>query len=74
MKYTWHFDNVVGFLHAESNREDWIVYALAHPAEIQVQSDGGLRHWALIEETGKYMRVVTAFFDRNYTRRRLRRP
>jgi uncharacterized membrane protein len=45
------------------------------PAKIEVQSDGRIRKWAWIAETGKFLRVIlledgetvhNAFFDRSF--------
>ncbi|MBT9149168.1 MAG: DUF2283 domain-containing protein [Dehalococcoidia bacterium] len=37
----------------------WIEYVLNSPICTEVQANGRIRHWALIVETGKYLRVVT---------------
>jgi hypothetical protein len=56
-------------------KEDWIEATLKNPVRVEVQTNGRIRHWALIAETGKYLRVVTepdgetvhnAFFDRRF--------
>lgn len=49
------------------------------PIKTEVQSDGRIRKWSFIEETGKYLRVVlledgetvhNAFFDRYFKEKR----
>lgn len=54
-------------------RMEWIEYVLKNPIRTEVQTNGRIRHWALIPEVGKYLRVVTepdgetvhnALFDR----------
>lgn len=56
-------------------RIEWIERALQAPVATKIQSDGRVRRWAWIEETGKYLRVVTlpdgetvhnAFFDKDF--------
>ena len=51
---------------------DWIILVIEKP---EIQSDGRIRKWAKIPETGKYLRVImledgetvhNAFFDRSY--------
>jgi hypothetical protein len=45
------------------------------PEKVEIQSDGRIRKWAKISETGRYLRVIliedgetvhNAFFDRSY--------
>jgi hypothetical protein len=54
---------------------EWIEYVIKHPVRTEVQPNGRIRHWALISELGKYLRVVTepdgetvhnAFLDRRF--------
>jgi len=56
-------------------KREWCEQALRQPAHREVQPDGRIRHWILIPELGRYLRVVTledsmtvhnAFFDRNF--------
>lgn len=56
-------------------RMEWIEYVLKNPVRTEVQTNGRIRHWALIPEVSKYLRVVTepdgetvhnAFFDRRF--------
>lgn len=59
-------------------KDGWCRYVVQNPEETEIQDNGRIRHWAFIEELGKYLRVVTlqdgetihtAYPDRNYTRR-----
>ncbi len=54
---------------------DWIILVIEKPEKVEIQSDGRIRKWAKIPETGKYLRVIllengetvhNAFFDRSY--------
>jgi hypothetical protein len=56
-------------------KREWCEHALRQPAHREVQPDGRIRHWILIPELGRYLRVVTledsmtvhnAFLDRNF--------
>lgn len=56
-------------------KREWCDQALRQPAHREVQPDGRIRHWILIPELGRYLRVVTladsmtvhnAFPDRNF--------
>jgi len=56
-------------------KDEWIEYVLNNPIRTVVQANGRIRHWALIPELGKYLRVVTqpdgetvhtAFLDRRF--------
>jgi hypothetical protein len=58
-----------------SIKDDWITQAIENPEKTEVQSDGRIRKWALIDEVGKYLRVIlledgetvhNAFFDRTF--------
>ena len=40
-------------------KEAWIEYVLQHPIRQEIQGNGRIRHWAFIDELGKYLRVVT---------------
>lgn len=53
----------------------WIKLVIEKPEKVEIQSDGRIRKWAKIPETGKYLRVIlledgetvhNAFFDRSY--------
>lgn len=48
---------------------------MKHPVKTEIQSDGRIRKWGKIHETGKYLRVIllednetvhNAFFDRSF--------
>jgi hypothetical protein len=69
------------FRHTRKRRDrawikiEWIERALRSPVATQIQTDGRVRRWTWIEETGKYLRVVTladgatvhnAFFDKDF--------
>jgi len=56
-------------------RENWIKFVIENPEKTEMQSDGRIRKWAKIAETGKYLRVIlledgetvhNVFFDRSY--------
>lgn len=53
----------------------WIKETIANPDFTLIQSDGRIRKWKRIEETGKFLRVIlledgetvhNAFFDRSF--------
>jgi len=61
-------------------KREWCEEALRKPAHREVQPAGRIRHWILIPERGRYLRVVTledsmtvhnAFLDRNFKETRL---
>lgn len=39
-------------------KTDWIEAVLENPVRTEVQPTGRIRHWAYVEELGKYLRVV----------------
>jgi hypothetical protein len=56
-------------------REEWIRSTVEEPVRTDIQSDGRIRKWAMIEEEGRYLRVIlladgrtvhNAFFDRSF--------
>jgi len=74
MKTTHYFDASV-MVRRPYLRTEWIELALSHPIRVEIQDNGRIRRWVWIEETGKYLRVVTepggetvhnAFFDRRF--------
>ena len=75
MKTTQYFDRDVR-IPRPYLRDDWIERVLTNPLETEVQENGRIRRWGIIEEGGgKIPRVVTlsdgvtvhnAFFDRGY--------
>ena len=55
--------------------DHWIGKTIKEPIKTVVQTDGRIKKWRFIEETGKFLRVVlledgetvhNAFFDRNF--------
>jgi hypothetical protein len=74
MKTTDYFRTSVA-VRRPNIKTEWIEYVLSNPIQMLVQANGRIRRWALIAETGKYLRVVTesdgetvhnAFFDRRF--------
>lgn len=54
---------------------EWIENVLVNAIRTQPQANGRIRHWGLIPDVGKYLRVITepdgetvhnAFFDRRF--------
>ncbi len=75
MKTTQYFQQMRERPDRASIRDEWITYVLEHPEKAETQSDGRIRKWAKITETGKFLRVIlladgetvhNAFFDRSY--------
>ena len=75
VKTTQYFQHVRRRLDRAAIRDEWISHVLEHPAKTEVQSDGRIRKWARIGDTGKYLRVIlledgetvhNAFFDRSF--------
>ena len=70
------------FLHTRNRpdraniRLEWIQQVIEHPEHVEVQTDGRVRRWAKIAESGnRHLRVVlladgktvhNAFFDRSF--------
>ena len=59
--------------------DEWILSAINDPEDQVIQSDGRIRRWTWVNELSKYLRVVlledgitvhSAFFDRDYKRRK----
>ena len=74
MKATHYFTTSV-MLRRPYLRREWIEFVLANPIRTERQDNGRVRRWALIPETGKFLRVVTepdgetvhnAFLDRGF--------
>lgn len=74
MKTTVYFNNNV-MARRPYLKPEWIEFVLSNPLRKQVQPNGRIRHWGLISEVGKYLRVVTesdgetvhnAFLDRRF--------
>lgn len=77
MKTTRHFRDDV-MTKRPYLKEEWCMRVIQDPERTEIQDDGRIRHWAYIEDIGKYLRVVTladgetihtAYPDRDYTRR-----
>jgi hypothetical protein len=75
MKITLYFSTSVMTCRPYLRRE-WIESVLTNPLRTEAQANGRIRHWALIPEAGKSLRVVTepdgetvpnALFDRRVT-------
>jgi len=75
MKTTQYFDYTRKRPDRAQIKEDWIESVIEKPDKVEIQSDGRIRKWAKILETGKYLRVIlledgetihNAFFDRSY--------
>lgn len=56
-------------------RDEWIAAAVERPVAEETQTDGRIRRWILVEEEGRYLRVIllpdgetvhNAFFDRGF--------
>lgn len=54
---------------------EWIDQVIRNPIKEVIQEDGRIRRWGLIQEEGKYLRVIllsddetvhNAFFDRGF--------
>ena len=74
MKTTQYFVTSV-MLRRPYLKDEWIAQVLNSPIRTEIQANGRIRHWALIPELGKYLRVVTesdgetvhnAFLDRRF--------
>ena len=76
MKTHRYFEEEAAAKHPESVRyRKWCQRAIQSPIHTETQDDGMIRHYILVPEVGKYMRVVTledgetvfnAFFDRRF--------
>jgi hypothetical protein len=79
LKYNMKFTRYFLFMQNRPDRavikEEWILRTINHPLREETQSDGRIRKWNYIEETGKYLRVIVledgetvhnAFFDRGF--------
>lgn len=75
MKVTQYFNYTKNRPDPAQIKITWIKKAVENPEKIEIQTDGRIRKWARITETGKYLRVVlledgetvhNAFFDRSY--------
>lgn len=75
MKTTQYFEQVRKRSDRAAIRDEWISHVVEHAEKTEVQSDGRIRKWARIAETGKFLRVIlledgqtihNAFFDRSF--------
>ncbi|MEW6586380.1 MAG: hypothetical protein AB1442_12320 [Nitrospirota bacterium] len=75
MRYTQYFLFIKSRPDRAAIKEEWILETVNNPFKQEVQSDGRIRKWKSIEETGKYLRVIlledgetvhNAFFDRSF--------
>lgn len=75
MKTTAYFRYTRSRADRASIRDEWIEAALSTPVATEVQSDGRIRRWTWVKETGKFLPVITlsdgetvhnAFFDRDF--------
>ena len=57
METTWYYENIVRYSHPEIE-DGWVERVVANPFHTEVQSDGRLRYYGYIEETGKWVRVI----------------
>ena len=75
MKTTQYFQHVRMRPDRATIRDEWIRQVIEHADKTEVQSDGRIRKWGRINETGKVLRVIlledgetvhNAFFDRSF--------
>ena len=75
MKTTQYFEHVRKRADRATIRNEWIRQVVDHAEKTEVKSDGRIRKWARIAETGKFLRVIlledgqtvhNAFFDRSF--------
>lgn len=75
MKTTQYFEHVRKRADRATIRNEWIRQVVDHAEKTEVQSDGRIRKWARIAETGKFLRVIlledgqtvhNVFFDRSF--------
>jgi hypothetical protein len=75
VKTTQYFEQVRKRSDRAAIRDEWINHVVEHAEKTEVQSDGRIRKWARIAETGKFLRVIlledgqtihNAFFDRSF--------
>ena len=75
MKTTKYFDYMRNRPDRAAIKEEWIKFVIINPVYTETQTDGRIRKWARIKETGKYLRVIlledgetvhNAFFDRSF--------
>ena len=76
MEYTQYFLYTRNRPDRACIKDEWIERVFSHPVRTEVQADGRIRHWGMIKEVNKYLRVIVlddgrtihnAFFDRSFT-------
>jgi len=72
MKYTRYFKYMRKRPDRIGIKDEWIQLAIENPLCTEVQTDGRIRKWVKVVDTGKYLRVIllpdgetihNAFFD-----------
>lgn len=75
MKFTQYFLYVRQRPDRAKIKMEWIEDTIKNPTNTEVQADGRIRKWKMIEEEGKMLRVIllpdgetvhNAFFDRSF--------
>ena len=75
MKTTQYFEHMRKRSDRAAILDEWVRRVVERPEKTEVQSDGRIRKWARIAETGKVLRVIlledgetvhNAFFDRSF--------
>lgn len=75
MKTTQYFEHMRKRPDRAAILDEWITRVIERPERTEVQSDGRIKKWARIPETGKFLRVIlledgetvhNAFFDRSF--------
>jgi hypothetical protein len=75
MKYSNYFLFIRQRPDRDVIEEKWIENSIKTPIKTEIQSDGRIRKWCYVKETGKYLRIIlledgatvhNAFFDRSF--------
>ena len=75
MEYTQYFIHTRKRPDRAYIKDEWIEQVINNPVRSEIQSDGRIKKWAKIEDSGKYLRVIlledgetvhNAFFDRKF--------
>ena len=75
MKTTQYFETTRQRPDRIGIKNEWIQFVVQNPVKTIIQSDGRIKKWAKITESGKYLRVIlledgetvhNAFFDRSF--------
>src|SRR3990172_8173542 len=67
MKYTQYFSYMIQRPDRTVIKEEWIAKTIKEHVKTVTQSDGRIRKWRFIEETGKHLRVILFGRRRNCT-------